>query len=102
MRGDTFALVLVPGDMTYGEWIAKQREMQNEPDIAVHRSVGAKGQTYDVVLPDGDVVKLAEGTRITDVKIIAGKDRARIIDEVDRLVDRFGGDSRLWQKAMAG
>ena len=69
-----------------------------EPDIVIHRSVGAKFSNYAVRLPDGSEVPFTEGTRITNIKTIAGKGRDRQIDMVDLLVDRYGGFAEEWQK----
>lgn len=68
------------------------------PDIVIHKSVGAKTLNYDVRLPNGEYVNFTEGSRITNIKTIAGHGRDREIDEVDILVERYGGDSRLWEK----
>jgi len=66
--------------------------------IEIAKSLGAAAKNYKVLLPDGNVVKFMEGTRITNVAVIAGKGRDRKIDEVDRLVDKYGGSPDLWQK----
>ena len=39
-----------------------------------------------------------EGSRITNVEVIAGKGRNRQIDILDILVNKFGGDPNEWQK----
>ena len=67
----------------------------------IHKSVGAKAKNYDVLNPaTGDIVHLAEGTRITQPKnhVMAGKGRERQIDCLDWLVDRFGGKPEEWTK----
>ena len=68
------------------------------PDVIIGRSVGAKARNFDVMLPNGEIVHLTEGTRITNIEVIAGKGRNRQIDMVDILVDRFGGSAETWQK----
>jgi len=70
----------------------------NLPDIQIGRSVGAKARNYDIMLPDGGTVNLTEGTRITNVEIIAGKGRNRRIDEIGALIEEFGGNADNWQK----
>ena len=67
-------------------------------DIYIPRSVGAKGRNYDIELPNKEIVHLTEGTRITNINVIAGKGRNRAIDEVDILLDRYGGSESEWQK----
>lgn|GEM_PF-1486945 len=68
-------------------------------DIQVGKSLGAKAKNQNVLLPSGEFVKLAEGTKITNVKVIAGKGKQRQIDIEDILVDKYGGDYGNWQKA---
>ena len=69
-----------------------------EPEILIGKSVGAKAKNYDIVAPDGETFKLTEGSRITDVKVIAGDGRVRKIDVVDKLVDEYGGNPLKWKK----
>lgn len=67
----------------------------------IGRSVGAKAKNYDVYDPlTGTFIKLAEGTRITQPKnhIMAGKGRERQIDNIDWLIDKYGGDAVQWTK----
>ena len=70
----------------------------NLPDIIIGRSLGAQAFNYDIETPDGDIIHLTEGTRITNIQVIAGKGRDRRIDVVNELVARFGGDPNEWQK----
>ena len=63
------------------------------------RSVGAKAKNYDVYNPKtGEIVHLAEGTHITQPKnhVMAGKGRNREIDEIQGLLDNYGGDAVQW------
>lgn len=58
----------------------------------IHKSVGAKAKNYDVFNPiTGELLHLAEGTRITQPKnhIIAGKGREREIDCEDWLAAKY-------------
>lgn len=67
----------------------------------IYKSVGAKSKNYDVFNPvTGEIVNLAEGTRITQPKnhIMAGKGRERQIDCIDWLVEQFGGQPEDWTK----
>lgn len=67
----------------------------------IGRSVGAKAKNYKVYNPLTDeYVPLTEGTRITQPKnhIIAGKGRSRQIDEIQILLDKYGGDPLEWTK----
>ena len=67
-------------------------------DIIIGRSVGAKAKNYEVLSPDGEYLNLVEGSRITNIEVIAGKDSFRDIDIADFLVARFGGAEDRWQK----
>ena len=61
----------------------------------IGRSVGAKAKNYKVYNPvTGDDMPLTEGTRITQPKdhVMAGKGRNRQIDELQLLLDKYGGD----------
>lgn len=69
------------------------------PDTEIGNSVGAKSKNYDIQLPSGDYVNLAEGTKITNSTVIAGKGRNRQIDMLDVLVADYGGNPEDWQKA---
>lgn len=70
----------------------------NEIEILIHKSLGAKSRNYYVELPDGEYTHFIEGTRITNIEVIAGKGRLRQIDELDLLVERYGGNPTEWQK----
>ena len=70
----------------------------NLPDILIGHSLGAQAFNYDIETPDGEVLHITEGTRITNVQVIAGKDRNRQIDVIDILISKYGGDSNDWQK----
>ena len=67
-------------------------------DIVIHKSLGAKSKNYDIELPNREIVNLTEGTRITNIKVIAGKGRDRQIDEIDLLIEKWGGNEAEWQK----
>lgn len=104
----------VPGSMTYKQWAAKQKGLAKTvkpleksaksgimslPDIEIGKSVGAKAKNYDIRLPNNEIVHLSEGTRITNVQVIAGKGRNRKIDMVAVLIDRYPGTKETeWQK----
>lgn len=104
----------VPGSMTYKQWAAKQTGLAKSvkplekstesgimslPDIEIGKSVGAKAKNYDIRLPNNEIVHLSEGTRITNVQVIAGKGRNRKIDMVSVLIDRYPGTKETeWQK----
>ena len=72
--------------------------LSREPDIQVGRSLGAKYKGDEVKLPDGSYTNLTEGTRITGIVSIAGKGNGDRIDEIDGLIERFGGNRSEWSK----
>jgi len=67
-------------------------------DLKIECCLGAKSQSYVIEMPDGEIINLSEGTRITNIEVIAGKGRDRKIDIVDILVDNYGGNADEWQK----
>ena len=71
--------------------------------VAEHigKSVGAKAKNYKVYNPiTGESVPLSEGSRITQPKnhVMAGAGRERQIDELQFLLDKYGGDPLKWTK----
>lgn len=72
----------------------------NSEDFTIGRSVGAKAKNYDIRLPNNEIVQLVEGTRVTNVQVIAGKGRNREIDVVPSLLLKYPGSLEAeWQKA---
>ena len=67
-------------------------------DLWIGKSLGAKAKNYEVELPNGEKVHLSEGTRISKIETIAGKGRNRQIDEIDILLERYGGSEFEWMK----
>lgn len=50
-------------------------------------------------MPNKEIVHLTEGSRVTNVTVIAGKGRKREIDELPILIERYPGSSeKEWQK----
>lgn len=67
----------------------------------IGRSVGAKAKNYKAYNPiTGEDMPLTEGTRITQPKnhVMAGKGRDRQIDELQFLIDKYGGNPLEWTK----
>lgn len=67
----------------------------------IGKSVGAKAKNYKAYNPvTGEDMPLTEGTRITQPKnhIMAGKGRDRQIDELQLLLDKYGGAPLEWTK----
>lgn len=89
---------------SYKKWVndkkntEKSSEKNGKNSIIIAKSLGAKARNYDVSMPDGSITHFTEGTRIENIKTIAGKGRNRQIDMVDVLVDNYGGSASEWQK----
>ena len=69
--------------------------------VTIGRSVGAKAKNYKVYNPiTGEDMPLTEGTRITQPKnhVMAGKGRDRQIDQLQFLLDKYGGEPLEWTK----
>lgn len=67
----------------------------------IGRSVGAKAKNYKIYNPvTGEEMPLTEGSRITQPKnhVMAGKGRERQIDELQLLLDKYGGNPLKWTK----
>jgi len=68
-------------------------------DFTIGRSLGAKAKNYDIKLPNNEIVHLTEGSRVTNVQVIAGKGRKREIDIVQTLLTKYPGTKEPeWQK----
>lgn len=53
----------------------------------------------DVTTSDGTIIK--QGTKMTGVVEIAGGKRRRKIDDINRLVNSYGGKAKDWSKRRA-
>ena len=76
----------------------KSGKITTGDDIYIPKSVGAKAKNYDIELPNKEIVHLTEGTRVTNIQTTAGKGRNRQIDEIDILLEKYGGSETEWQK----
>lgn len=104
-------------DMTFAQWEASKRGYGVAPIskyniqqktvanvgengiIVIGKSLGAKARNYNISLPNKEIVHLTEGSRVTNVTVIAGKGRKREIDELPILIERYPGSSeKEWQK----
>lgn len=69
-------------------------------DTLIHKSVGAKSQNYDVLDPNtGEVFHFAEGTRIQNSEVFAGKGTRKPLHEgvAEGLSEQIGGTPENWQ-----
>ena len=89
---------IIPGQGEPSLWTGVTIKL---PDEYIPKSVGAKWINYDIALPDGSVAKFVEGSKLQDKEIFAGKGCRREIDELDNLVEKYGGHPDSWVKVKA-
>lgn len=71
-------------------------------DIEIGRSVGAKAKNYDIIDPQtGEIFHLAEGSRITNAQVFAGKGTHSPLHEgvAEGLTEQYGGSADEWRHA---
>ncbi|MBR1676267.1 MAG: hypothetical protein IJ706_03045 [Clostridia bacterium] len=68
------------------------------PDEQLPYSIGAKWINTDIQMPDGSTAHFVEGSKIVNKEVFAGKGCKRKIDCIDRLIEKYGGNSESWQK----
>lgn len=103
-RGDEGKRYTVPKAMTYEEWerkfLPKALTTLPQRDIIIGRSVGAKARNYEVMdLDTGEMFHFAEGTKIQDVEVFAGKGVKSPFRKAEKYADRYGGKPEDWQHA---
>lgn len=77
---------------------ADKSDIIKSKDILIGRSVGATGKNYPVRLPNGNHAKFAEGTKITKIKVFAGKGTNVPIRNRVYLETKYKIDADKWQK----
>ena len=103
-RDDEGKRYTVPQNMTYKEWerkfLPKALTTLPQRDIIIGRSVGAKARNYEVMdLDTGEMFYFAEGTKIQDVEVFAGKGVKSPFRKAEKYADRYGGKPEDWQHA---
>ena len=68
------------------------------PDEIIPRSLSAKWRNYEIAMPDGTVAHFAEGSKLQDIQVFAGKGTKKPIRDVERLVRMYGGKEEDWMK----
>lgn len=94
----------VPRGMTYEEWrekfLPKALTNLSQRDIMIGRSLGAKAKNYDVLdLATGERYHFAEGTRLQNVEVFAGKGARKPYKKAPLFADKYGGKPEDWQHA---
>lgn len=67
-------------------------------DIYIGKSVGAASKNYPIRLPNGNHAKLAADTKITKIKVFAGRGTEVQIRAAKRLENEYGIKAEKWQK----
>lgn len=89
-----------------GESIAKSEESgiielpETLPleDIQIFRTLSARAQNYDIMdLSSGDMFRLAEGTKIQNVQVFAGKGTRVVFRNAQKYAEKYGGIASDWQ-----
>lgn len=78
------------------EWAGDMPKLKS--DVAIGRTLSAAAYRDPVRLPDGSRTSLTAGARISGIKTIAGAGVKRKIDNIDHLVNTYGGDRDKWTK----
>lgn len=72
----------------------------HENDFVIGRSVGAKAKNYDVMdLETGEHYVFAEGSKIQNVEVFAGKGAKKVFRKAEKYAERYGGNPDDWQHA---
>ncbi len=67
-------------------------------DIFVGRSIGAKAKNYDILdIDTGKFYKFAEGSKLQDVEVFAGKGTKKEYRSAYKYANKYGGDVSDWQ-----
>lgn len=67
-------------------------------DILFGKSIGAKAKNYEVMdLDTGEMFRFAEGTRLQDVEVFAGKGTKSILNIAGKYAKAYGGKPEDWQ-----
>ena len=71
-------------------------------DEYVLKSVGAKAKNYDIMdLQTGRKYHLAEGSKLQDKEVFAGKGTKKEYKKGKKYADRYGGKAENWQHVKA-
>lgn len=69
-----------------------------EPDILIGKNLGAKAKNYTVMdLETGEFFQFAQGTKIQNVEVFAGKGVRTEFRKAQKYADRYGGAPEDWQ-----
>lgn len=84
---------------SFEEFKDKYMNYIEKRDIILPREgVGAAGRKYFIKLPDGRMAKLAGGTKISKIKVIAGYETNVLLRKAEFLEKKYGIKAYKWQK----
>ena len=93
-------------NMTYQEWEHSKKSLTHvyksdkikysDNDIEIGRSLGAAAFRDNVKLPNGKIVKVTEGSKITKVFTFAGKGAKKPLWVAEALAEQYGVDAERW------
>ncbi|MCD8328833.1 MAG: hypothetical protein LUC25_07055 [Ruminococcus sp.] len=69
-------------------------------DIEIGRSIGAKAANYEIIdFETGEMFHFAEGTKIQNVEVFAGKGTKTEFRKAEKYANKYGGVAEDWQHA---
>lgn len=71
------------------------------PDEKLPISLSARWMNYEIELPNGKIAHFAEGSKLQNKEVFAGKGCKRKIDEEERLVREYHQPIGSWMKVKA-
>lgn len=89
---------------TYEEWYNKHVSKSNKSgilelaDIPIGKNLGAAAFRDEIKLPNGQLAKITEGTKITKVVVFAGKGTKRKINVAKYLSKQYNIPESEWKK----
>lgn len=80
--------------------LLSSQKRRYEPDVVIGRDVGAKAKNYKIMdLATGEVFQFAQGTKIQNVEVFAGKGSKTEFRKAQKYASRYGGKPEDWQHA---
>ncbi len=68
------------------------------PDEQLPRSLSARWANEDIKMPDGTIAHFVEGSKLQNKQAFAGAGTKKPIRDIERLVNKYGGEEKNWQK----
>lgn len=80
------------------EGLLSSSKRSYEPDILIGRDLGAKAKNYQIMdLATGEFFQFAQGSRIQNVEVFAGKGTKTEFRKAQKYADQYGGSPEEWQ-----